>query len=136
MSGKVGPYTMVYNRVGSDTTWGVEDINRIGGALAYIQQQAAVYGMTFEYTPKSDYQVNDWLNLTLWLENTWNPLIEICDKMDVQRPEELGAWSPKRGMDVMTANLMELYTFQAWEAFIGTIHYYPNATYTGPYMIG
>lgn len=136
MSGQVGPYNMIYNRVGADTTWGVEDINRIGGALAYIQDIARGFGMTFQYTPKSDYQVNDFVTLEQWLSGTWNPLIELCDKVGLQRPEELGAWTAKRGLDVMTANLMELYTFQAFGLVHGTQLFYANATYTGPYVMG
>lgn len=136
MSGYIGPYYMIDDRVGADTTWGAEDINRIGGAINYIQNEASKFGVTFTAAAKDDYQMNEWVPLATWLASTWDPLLDTCTQVGMGSATQLGEWTASRGLDVTTANWMERFLLLAWESVTAFNPLYTNAAYAGDYIIG
>lgn len=136
MSGYIGHFYMIDDRVGQNTTWGVTDINRIGGAINYLQQEGGKYGLSFTGPAKDDYALNDFPTLQQWRQLTWEPLNYTCWIIGFGNVSELGEWTSYRGLDVGTANYMETSLLRAWDLLQDYAPLYTNAAYTGNYIFG
>ena len=134
MSGYIGPYYMIDDRVSKTTTWGVTDINRLGGAINYLQSEAAKYGLTFASQAKDDYQVNDFILLDDWLTNTWDPLLDTCATIGFGNVAELGTWNYETALDVSLANLMERALLLTWDLLRGYSPMFTGAAFTGNFI--
>lgn len=141
MSGYIGPYYMIDNRVDPATEWGATDMNRITGATKYVQDFAKRYGYhfdmeanTYEWEAGTAKTWTGWWEVYHWL---WQPLADTLLTLGQTYISEID-WNPDTAWDisltVSTANALERALLMAWDNLQGIDTPYTGQTYAGGFI--